>query len=328
MIGIFTVLTLPLWVSSNIIQNLRVERDYNRVNFIEYSSFEEFQNVHLTGERTNRNLLLGVYDESCKSHMELAAFRGAQRHAGNVLQVVSLPRKDFPLEIDGCSELLIYRYDSELQNPFVRTNNLNHSHVNDWVAESLRTDIKVKNGFDFPINFYWHDESHQGKKQKLLAPGQMTSITSFLGHIFSAHRDHGRADDSEPKGEMVDFMVVDGSFYEFKPANRLETCEIVPGSANSKFVDPGSISCDDMSMRFVEFSHNIWYEKRLALNFIQPAFVRPVTNAGFELRRLPEETFKWLREWYAEHQAKDGIVEVIDYCAPSVIFKLLTLLLS
>lgn len=51
------------------------------------------------------------------------------------------------------------------------------------------------------------------------------------------------------------------------------------------------------------------YEKRLGLNYIQPSFVRAVTGPGFENRRLPEATFAWLREWYADAQGSHGVVE-------------------
>jgi len=108
---------------------------------------------------------------------------------------------------------------------------------------------------------------------------------------------------------MVDFFICDGNDYTFHPTNRLETCEVVPGSSRSKFVDASLLSCDDMEMRFVEFAHNVWYEKRLGLNFIQPHFVRPVTQVGFENRRLPEATFAWLKQWYMEAQAREAVVE-------------------
>lgn len=298
----------------NPVQIQRKEREYNHVNFVDLQSYPEFASVYLTGGRANRNLLIGVYGDDCRRDVETVAFRGAQRHSGNVLQVISLPTLGFPLPLETCSELFLYRFNSTMADPYARTTDFDHTHVNNWVAESLRTDFRVRNGFDFPIVFYWQDESQRGKKQKLLAPGQATTINSFLGHVFSAHRDTGLVsgddgDDEEESGEMVDFMVVDGNFYEFHPTNRLETCEIVPGSASSKFIDAEQISCDNMRMRFVEFSHNVWYEKRLALNYIQPALVEPVTDMGFENRRLPEATFKWLREWFAEKQLSDSQIE-------------------
>ena len=294
-------------------QVVRKDRHYNHVNVLDVDSYAAFKATHMTGDCTNRNILLGVYSPECRRDVETVAFRGAQRHSGNVLQVISVPLRDFPMALtDGaCSELLMYRFNSTIAEPHYRTTDFDHTHVNNWVAESLRTEFRVRNKFDYPVTFYWHDESQKGRKQKLLAPGQSTTITSFLGHVFSAHRDSGlsKGEDDGVSGEMVDFMVVDGSEYEFSPSNRLETCEIVPGSSNSRFVDADQISCDDMHMRFVEFSHNVWYEKRLGLNYVQPALVESVTDAGFENRRLPEATFAWLRDWFEEKQRTESIVE-------------------
>jgi hypothetical protein len=309
-------------------QRERTQRDYNKINAIDYDAYASFAAVHLSGMRTNRNLLVGVYEEACKADVLTVGFRGAQRHSGNVVQVVTLPAKGFPLPLmNGCSEAFMYKFNSTMLTPHARTTDWDHTNINNWIPESLRTDFRVRNGFDFPISFYWQDESQRPKKQKMLAPGQSSTITSFIGHIFTAHRDTGKTrprdeDDEESEGgeddtgEMVDFMVVDGALYEFHPANRLETCEIVPGSANSqaasaaRFIDAASISCDDMGMRFVEFSHNVWYETRLGLNYQQPALVERVTSGpGFDHRRLPAETYRWLRDWYEEHRAVKGVVE-------------------
>lgn len=176
-----------------------VIRDYNQVNWKDMESFDEFSAAYLTGGRTNRNVLLGVFAPECRGDVETVGFRGAQRHSGNILQVISLPARAFPLPLSACSEMLLYRYNATLAEPHLRTSNFDHSHVNTWIADSLRTDMSITNGFDFPVVYYWQDESQKGKKQRLLAPGQSQTITSFLGHIFSAHRDNGM--DNKP-GEV------------------------------------------------------------------------------------------------------------------------------
>ena len=150
-----------------------VTRDYNTVNWKDVDDYAAFSSEYLTGGRTNRNILLGVYSPECEADVETVGFRGAQRHSGNVLQVISLPAAGFPIEVDGCSEMLLYRYNMTLNEPYLRTNNFDHAHVNTWIADSLRTDMRIKNGFDFPVVYYWQDESQKGKKQKLLAPGQV-----------------------------------------------------------------------------------------------------------------------------------------------------------
>lgn len=107
-------------------------------------------------------------------------------------------------------------------------------------------------------------------------------------------------------GNLVDFMVVDGTPYTWGPINRLETCEVIDGAKS--FVE-GELSCSDMNMRLVEFTHGVWYKKRLGLNYVQPQMVRAVTDAGFLNSKLPADTYKWLLEWYQEKQTQSEIGE-------------------
>jgi hypothetical protein len=53
-----------------------------------------------------------------------------------------------------------------------------------------------------------------------------------------------------------------------------------------------------MEPRLEEFANNVWYEKRLGLNYVQPQLVEAVTSNGFMNIRLPPDTYKWLKEWY------------------------------
>ena len=39
-----------------------------------------------------------------------------------------------------------------------------------------------------------------------------------------------------------------------------------------------AVHCDDMNARMLEFSHTAWHQKRLALNYVQPQMVPPVTK--------------------------------------------------
>ena len=279
-----------------------IVRDYNRVNFQEFDSYADFARVFLTfhGGHSNTNLLVGVTTPECKDVLLSPAFRGAQRHAGGgVINVVTLPLVGFPLDLnDACAEVFFYSFNSSMTNPQSRTTKLEYEDFTPWASEVIRTDLLVKNGFDFPIMYYWHDESKEKLEQNVLEVGERAKISSFLGHVFSASpAEEGR------ENELLDFMVVNGQDYTFQPSNRLETCEIVPGSESS-FVSGDILSCDDMDMRFVEFTHNVWYQKRLGLNYVQPQMVRPVTAEGFKNIRLPSHTFAWLKQWFHESQKK------------------------
>lgn len=64
-----------------------------------------------------------------------------------------------------------------------------------------------------------------------------------------------------------------------------------------------------MNMRFVEFAHAIYHEKRLGLNYFQPQMVRNVTKEGFMHIKLPEATYSWLRAWYEAAQREQEVNE-------------------
>ena len=53
----------------------------------------------------------------------------------------------------------------------------------------------------------------------------------------------------------------------------------------------------------------MWYTVRQGGNFFQPKIVRAVTGNGFEKRKLPAETYRWLKEWYEKEQALQEAIE-------------------
>lgn len=278
-----------------------VVRDYNTIHFHEFSSNDEFYQKHFTlsGGRSNNNLFVGVAQPECHEKLESAAFRGAQRHAGgHVIDVVTVPAKDFPLPLTGCAEVFFYGYNSSITNPTDRTDQLDHLELTRWGGQQMGRKVKFVNDFDFPVEMYWSDEGKDPVRQGILNPGKETTITTFLGHIFSIRRvvDRRRVLLTDP---LVDFMVVQENEYHLSPHNRLESCEIVPGTENLIQQD---LSCDNMELRFEEFCHQVWYGKRLGLNFVQPKMVRPVTRDGFRLIPMPASTYAWLKSWYQQQQ--------------------------
>jgi hypothetical protein len=58
----------------------------------------------------------------CKGQLEIAAFRGANRHAGSdVLTVVYMPASAFPYKINGCVEVFFYPIDGTFKETKDRT---------------------------------------------------------------------------------------------------------------------------------------------------------------------------------------------------------------
>eukprot|EP01036_Dinobryon_divergens_P032554 gene32554-42170_t len=314
-------------------------RDYNYVHYEDFESYDDFKRQFLYHdpsrpdvELVKNNLFLGVANNECKADLESPAFRGAQRHGGgNVLSVATVPLDSFPFELENCAQVLFFRINTPISDPVDVTANFRHGELNSWMANLMYVkNVRIVNHFHFPIAFYWHEESADPIKQGEIGPGEGTEISSFLGHVFSAHSadptaysdptsplEHAKVpmkknDDGEqvPMSQeaftnIVDFMVVNGAEYVFSPQNRLETCEVLPGTKRN-FSSNGldDLTCNSMFLRMVEFTHNIWHDKRLGLNYVQPLIVRPVTESGFEHRRLPAETYAWLKEWYLTEKQK------------------------
>ena len=58
----------------------------------------------------------------CKGQLEIAAFRGANRHAGSdVLTVVYMPASAFPYKLNGCVEVFYYPIDGTFKETTDRT---------------------------------------------------------------------------------------------------------------------------------------------------------------------------------------------------------------
>jgi hypothetical protein len=199
--------------------------------------------------------------------------------------------------LDGCAEVFFYRYESLSHKPTARTAELEHVPLTRWGAEMMRSSLTIENGFDFSIHLYWYEESQDPKFNMIMHPGESVRMGTFIGHVFVARsftEDQPKADDP-----IVDFFVVNENAYLLGPHNRLDTCEVEQTHTDDgKMVFAESqLSCDDMEGRVTEFCMHVWHSKRLGLNYVQPQLVRSYTPIGFELRRMPEATFSWLRKW-------------------------------
>lgn len=233
-----------------------VVRDYNEVQYERLDSFSNVFDKYFTlNGHANTNLFLGVAEPACADQLETAAFIGSQRHSGgNVVSTVSLTTDvGFPSKLEACAEVFFYRFNDSISNPTSRSIDLGHVDLTRWGAEQMPTEITFFNNFDFPIQVWWLEESHESVPQGTVSIGDGSRLTTFLGHIFAARKviQGKEPDESDP---LVDFFAVKENEYHFSPLNRLETCEVVPGS--KKFVE-GDLNCDDMELRLVEFTHQV-----------------------------------------------------------------------
>jgi len=287
-----------------------IVRNYNEVRYKHFNTFEEFQHRYVTLDHNvafAENVLVGVATQDCMGMLMSPAFLGAQRAGANAITVATIPQEEFPLELDQCAEVILYKYNSTVLSPSERTTVLDHTELTNWVQQMIRIQLTFINHFSFPIVVYWHSENEResGLRTAEMGIAQEIQISSFLGHVFSAYK-------LPPAGveptELVDWMSVEEPEYIWRASNRLETCEIVPGT-EAKFVSATQLTCDNVDMRFAEFQYNVYYAKRLGLNYVQPQLVRAVTDSGFSLRQLPPATFKWLKDWYDENKVARHLVE-------------------
>ena len=144
-------------------------RDYNEVNHKAYETFTEFYETFFTlSGRSNTNIFVGVAESQCADRLDTAAFRGAQRHAGgNVVAVATVFNEGFPVVLAACAEVFWYPFNTSISDPKERTVNLGHVDLTRWGGDRMPTHIDFFNDFEFPIQLWWLEESHEPVKQGL-----------------------------------------------------------------------------------------------------------------------------------------------------------------
>jgi Tfp pilus assembly protein PilE len=291
--------------------------DYNKIDHVDMDSYQEFHekyfNNPVDGKQTaGVNIVLGVATDACKHLLnECAAFLGVQRMAAHdVLHAVSISADDYPYKMNACAEVFYYPIGNTIAEPTARTTELSNRDFTEWSRGITGINVKFVNDFEFPIAISYVGESQQATPQSVMEPGAQYAISTFLGHMFTAHQlsDRSAYPDRLAEMPMVDYFMVESNEYHFNPQNRLETCEVIE---SSEFLDNQTIGCDDMSVRFADYSFRHWYSKRLGLNFVQPKLVEPasISRNGFELRKLPKATYNWLRAWYDHEQLLNEVGE-------------------
>jgi hypothetical protein len=142
-----------------------IMRSYNHVSHDEQPNYESFATKYLNDDGiTNTNVFVGVYEPMCKDKIYTAAFVGAQRHTGVgiVVSVASLPAEGFPVELSSCAQVLFYKAGSPITSPDSVTLNLEHTELTQWEKENMRANIKIINGFNYPVKIFWNDENSDG----------------------------------------------------------------------------------------------------------------------------------------------------------------------
>jgi hypothetical protein len=291
--------------------------DYNKIDHVEIESFHSFHDQYFYNlidnkDTTTVNVVLGVATNECKYLLDdCAPFLGIQRMAAHdVLHAVSIPAAGFPLVMNSCAEVFFYPVGSSILEPAARTTELTNKEFTQWSRMITALNTTLTNRFSYPIVIAWVSELGLATAMTVLEPNYSFRVSSLLGHVFTALEltDPSAYPNHLELLPMVDFMMVESANYYFSPNNRLETCEFIE---NSEYVGNQSISCDDMPLRFYDFTSRHWASKRQGINFVQPKLVAPTSRSqnGFELRKLPDATFRWLNDWYAREQLVNARTE-------------------
>lgn len=298
-------------------------RDYNTIDYAEYGSYEELRGELLdpVTSKFTKNVFLGLAKEECWETLESPTFRASARYAPHAVISRSLPARFFPWALMDCAEIFFYRIGDRLDQWKGSTTDLNTVHLSKWMSTQTAVQLTLVNDFVLPLRLYWHEEGIEPVEQGVIQPGGFFSVDSYLGHIFSASAaslEHLPTDllptelvsvsDSPASHLVLDYFAVVVPEQPLSAFNRIESCEFAEHSTDHSMplwlTTEEPIKCLDMSSRLAEYTHRVWHEHRLAMNYLQPQLLLPLTAQGYSHQELPSSTFQWLLEHYATADAR------------------------
>ena len=256
--------------------------------------------------------VVGVYARACQRFIDSAVFQGINRLVGASTVVASIPATDgFPYKLDECAE--IFYYDKGASAPRSRTSNFDYNALVQWIGSLRSLVMTLENAFEYPLVIYHSYEDTVPQAVAQLEAGESTLYQTAVGYTLMAKVKKGESVGPEDNtrtvtvGDVVDYFVVDRPFHRFDPRNRLGVCEKVVEDDTFSFTLSGTGivpatdgECASMNDRFDAWYAEYHYKSRVAVNFMQSHIVRRVTEEGFALRRLPEDTWHWLKEYFYE----------------------------
>ena len=221
-----------------------------------------------------------------------------------------MPAKDgFPYQLDECAE--IFYFDKGASAPRSRTSNFDYTGVAQWIKPLRSVTMTLVNAFDYPLVIYHSYEDVAPQAVAQLGVGDSSSFNTGIGYTLMARMKTGESVNSEDNtttltvGDVVDYFVVDSPLYRFQSSNRLEACDKVVEDDTYSFSLTGTsiVPAHDGKCASVDEIFGTWfaeyhYKSRVSINYIQSHIVRRVTEEGFALRRLPEKTWHWLKEYF------------------------------
>ncbi len=256
--------------------------------------------------------VVGVYTPVCQHYVDSAVFQGLHRLAGPGTAVASVPvTEGFPYVLDECAE--VFYYDKGASDPRSRTSNFDYGDLIEWIGPLRGVEVRLENAFDHPVVIYHSHEDSPYLAVAQIEVGGAIAYQTAIGYSLMAKAKTGEYVDPVDNatkvtvGGVVDYVLVDGPVYRLHPNNRLNVCEKVVEDDTFSFSLSGAGllpvaegECASIDDRFTTWYVEHHYRSRVSINFIQSHIVRRVTEEGFALRRLPEGTLNWLKEYFYE----------------------------
>lgn len=92
----------------------------------------------------------------------------------------SIPKSEFPVEFSECAALFYYKLGAPMSEPSDALFEVTHLTINRFLVQNTAVSMTFRNGFDFPINFFWEDEAISSSLQGHLEPGEAAEMTTRL----------------------------------------------------------------------------------------------------------------------------------------------------
>ena len=294
----------------------------------DFLSYQDFANeMMIYDESTDSTvpkyaIALGVYSRYCKHIVDSPAFRGLERFAGSAVKIATVPAEGgFIYQMDECAELFYYSKGQAM--PYGRTTNFDYLALKIFVQRMRSAKFNITNHFDYPVEVFSADEDAGTVSQGVLQVNETNEFSTLYGTLFMACtvriESRGISRQEIVTDGVLDFFLQEEAEHVLHPRNRLHMCQsineddpsafagrsLAPPTATNTVMENGGggEDCASLDERWKVFFIEIAYRMRAIQNFLQPQIVRPVTETGFELRRMPAETFAWLKEFFYESGA-------------------------
>lgn len=313
---------------------------YNECEVHEFESFAQLENEMMHRDETTgamvakSAMIVGVYSRYCKFLVDSPIFRGIEKFASQSVKVVTVPVEGgFIYQMDECAEM--FWYNKGGMDPRGHFSNFDYLPVRRFVGLMRDMTFNISNHFDIPVEIHTADEEAGSVSVGVLQPHTMVDVRALMGSTIMISRVSApkpaeetvklqnvkKTTDVMTEG-VLDFFNVEDPVHHVHPNNKLQLCQAIneqdPTSASGKSLLPptkmisvelqhaqNSTSFYDPECASLDARWKVWftqdaYRARITQNYLQAKIVKPVTDVGFELRRMPEETYAWLHKFFYE----------------------------